>query len=326
MPVNTGRFKQKLRQAHASQRLQNYWEKKKRIPCSLRTEIDWQVLHKSYASLPLYQRWKLSKWKTHFCGTGKKLEERQYQRYSSCPFCLSPHEDTRHILQCLHPSACDNWNENMAKIHTWMTNNKGDPDMIQNIVGRLNGWRRGEPAPDDLSTNPILQLAIRHQNRIGWENLLEGFISKEWRKVQHHYLTTINSPRSAVCWWAKAQRQIWNLILSMWDNRCKFLHEREGETIHKREQLDTTRAILNEWNKGRENLPSSHQNLFQGSILQRTTDTCKRQKQWLTSVWIARERYSPNTNPSYPNNTAYDSYNKWKKRKWKEDDNDAPPD
>ena len=198
--------------------------------------------------------------------------------------------------------------------------------MVQNIVGRINAWRRRGPVPDNLSTNPHLNQAIRHQNRIGWENFLEGFISQEWRHVQQQYLITINSPRSALCWWAKAQRQIWNFILTMWDNRCKFLHEREGETIHRREQLDTTVAILHEWNKGQETLPTSHQTLFQGSILQRTTDSCKRQKQWLTSVWVARDRYSPTITPRYTNNTAYDSYNKWKKRKWKEEEEDAPPD
>ena len=197
--------------------------------------------------------------------------------------------------------------------------------MVQNIIGRINAWRNGERNPDNLSTNLRLKKAICHQNRIGWDNFLEGFISTEWRAVQHQYLTTIHSQRSAICWWAKAQRQIWELILAMWDNRCKFLHEQEGETTHKQEQLDTTTAILHEWIQGQDTLPPSHQNLFNGLVSQRTTDTCKRQKQWLTSIWLARDRFAPTTTPRYTNNTAFDQYSKWKKRKWKETTDDDPP-
>ena len=133
-----GRFKKRLRQACSSNRIQKYWNSKKRIPRSLHATIDWQLLNKTYTSLPLHQRWKLGKWKTHFCGVGKTLQDRRYQHYSSCPFCLSPQEDTRHVLQCSHPVAKQIWDDNLVKIHKWMLNNKGDPDMVQNIIGRIN--------------------------------------------------------------------------------------------------------------------------------------------------------------------------------------------
>ena len=94
-------------------------------------------------------------------------------------FCQTPHEDTQHVLQCPNITVKIEWDEQLNNLSQWMTENHGKPIMIQQIIGRLRTWQQHAPILPNNAITPLLRHAITHQTRIGWQNLLEGFLTKE---------------------------------------------------------------------------------------------------------------------------------------------------
>ena len=97
---------------------------------------------------------------------------------------------------------------------------------------------------------------------------------------------------------------MWELIIHLWKHRNKQVHDREGKSIHTIEQEDLDKAITHEWDKGINNLPDQYDNLFQNNIEQRLSNTIDRKRQWLASVWTARERQNGNYRFHNTANTA----------------------
>ena len=311
----TGNIKKQLFTILQLQRIRQYWYKNQRFPIGTRKFIDWDTIHRSYKLLNTTNLRTITKWNTGFCGVGQQLVKYNYQNYTNCPFCQTPHEDTQHVLQCPDITVQLEWDKQLNNLSQWMTDNQGEPIMIQQIIGRLRTWQRNEPILPNNATTPLLRHAISHQNRIGWQNLLEGFLTKEWVLIQEAYLTSINSRKSAILWWNKVQRKMWYIIIHMWKHRNKAVHERDGHTIHITEQEDINKAINHEWDIGLGNLPASHSNLFNKSRTIHLSDTYHRQRQWLASVWTAKERCDPTRDPVNASNTAFQRYQQWKKRK-----------
>ena len=69
---------------------------------------------------------------------------------------------------------------------------------------------------------------------------------------------------------------MWELIIQLWKNRNKQVHDREGKSIHTIEQDHLDKAITFEWDKGISNLSNQYENLFNSSIEQRLMDTADR--------------------------------------------------
>ena len=76
-------------------------------------------------------------------------------------------ETTLHVLQCTHPTVTLLWDTKLNKLGTWMTENDGDPNLIQQLIGRLRTWQRNAPLLDNNATSTLLRHAITHQNRLG---------------------------------------------------------------------------------------------------------------------------------------------------------------
>ena len=134
--------------------------------------------------------------------------------------------------------------------------------MVQQIIGGLCNWQRDAPLLPNNATTPLLHHTITHQNRIGWKNMIEGFITKQWALIQAEYLESINSHKSAILWWTKVQRKLWDIIIHMWKHRNSAVHDRDGSTIHITKQEDLHNTINHEWDIGLGNLPDIHSNLF----------------------------------------------------------------
>ena len=163
----TGNFRKRLKTLLQHNRIRQYWYKKNKFHIGARKFIDWETLHKSYSSIPSSKLRTITKWNTGFCGVGKQLVRYKYQKYANCPFCQAHTEDTTHILPCKHQQVQEVWDEQLNLLHQWLTDNDGDPMMIQQIIGRLRSWKRQEPLPQNNAHTFKLRTAITHQNRIG---------------------------------------------------------------------------------------------------------------------------------------------------------------
>ena len=105
--------------------------------------------------------------------------------------------------------------------------------------------------------------------------------------MEEYFLTT-RTKRSAKLWVVQMQRRIWEIAWRLWQDRNETLHG-DGNAIHSHEMEAIRGAIQTEWDRGVEDLPACHSDLFRGRLQQRLDATVHAQKMWLASVWLARD-------------------------------------
>ena len=101
----------------------------------------------------------------------------------------------------------------------------------------------------------------------------------------------------------------------MWSFRNKQVHNRNGTSVHIIEHDDIQSAINHEWDKGLQNLPPTYSTLFPSHKDMILSDSIKSQRQWLASVWSARDRHQDTVLPIPTTNTSSQRYSKWKNQK-----------
>ena len=291
-------------------RIRAHWKKKGKFNSYTERMIDWDHTHKSHkTTTPGFHQF-ISKWISGFCGVGVMMKLWKFQAHSKCPRCQMENESTMHILKCPQPSAHSLWKEEMNNLDEWMKQNGAQPELRVCIVENLQSWHDGSPYPSTRYLNPTLQTAIKKQDLLGWTAFIEGFLAKEWKQCQKEYMQ--GTQRSPDLWMAKLQKKIWQITWTMWEHRNKHLHS-DDYPIHQFALSELNTAIITEHTRGLDNLPKKYQRLFKGSIQERYADNIHQKRQWLTSVWAAREQY---TNERI-NNAETESrifYSRWRRR------------
>ena len=299
-----------LTQNIESERIREFWKKKGKFTPYTERFIDWEHVHKSHRRVtPAFHQF-LSKWITGFCGVGAMMKIWKFQTHSKCPRCQMDNENTSHVLQCPHPSAHSLWKEEMKSLDQWMKNNQLHPELRECIVTNLQSWHDGSPYPAKRYTNQILQRAITKQDLIGWRAFIEGFIVIEWKQCQREFM--LSTQRSPDLLFAKLQQKIWELVWTMWEHRNKHLHS-DDYPIHQFELSELNTTIIAELLKGTAELPRRYHRLFKGTVQERMNDNIYQKRQWLTSVWAARERGGADRTQN-TNSESRVFYTCWKRR------------
>ena len=292
--------------------IRDYWIKKKKFTPYTERWVDWKILHKSINGLNRNRQQWHSKWLSGFCGVGVMMQLYQSHYHSKCPRCLSDRENVNHVMQCPHPKAREKWKETVEKLEIWLVDNDAHPEMKKTIISSLQAWNETKPFPTVMTNNVTLKEAVKQQDQIGWRPFLDGFISTQWRQCQKEHMEKNQSTKSPELWMAKMQRKLWNIPWEMWDSRNKLLHD-ENNFIHKQEEKELQQNITIEMRKGMDGLPRRYQRLFKDSLEDRIMETAIQQKQWLTSVWAARDRVSEDGFLT-GDGTAMPFFDKWKCR------------
>ena len=119
------------------------------------------------------------------------------------------------------------------------------------------------------------------------------------------------SRRSPDLWIAKLQHKIWQIVWTMWEHRNIHLHS-DNYPIHQFELAELNSTIITELIKGPTNLPRRYHRLFKGSIQERLKDNIHQKRQWLTSVWSARELITNESTNDYITSRVF--YERWKNK------------
>ena len=199
----------------------------------------------------------------------------------------------------------------MKTLTQWIEDNEGPSELASAITSNLTAWRQQSTFPP-LPENRLLRAAVLHQDSIGWRSYLDGFISVKWKIVIEQHFVLNHSKKSAELWLSKLVRQIWNLQWELWMDRNETLHG-EGNTIHLEEITAINEELIKQWMEGVSDLPRTrYQHLFSGEFRTLYQKDHHQKRQWLTSVWLAREKYS-NT-PVTRNQIADNFFQRWQRR------------
>jgi len=143
----------------------------------------------------------------------------------------------------------------------------------------LQAWHDNTELPGDPETP-------NHQAHIGWDMLLDGWLSLEWRAQQAAYWAQWKHQKSSKWWMVELIKKLWNISWDLWDHRNEALHKETStqETILDSRTNGTIRWLL----RGRpqvvlhDALP-----LFKGTLAELLQHPKPYKDQWIASVKAA---------------------------------------
>ena len=212
------------------QRAIQYWTRRGRCSFQTHRSIDWRAFGKAMSSLPKNKSQCLTKLFSGFHATGKNMHRRKQWSSPACPFCDHP-EDHIHIFQCQSPQASKHFQTAWETLDEWL--NKTTSLAIAEAVTDLLLEHRNQTDRTDMSPGwgPSLCDLVNHQRSIGPRSFAEGLLSTKWEEIQNdYYVENQDTRHSAAVWVQHLIQHISTLYHSMWKQRCKVVHSKEGQT------------------------------------------------------------------------------------------------
>jgi len=126
------------------------------------------------------------------------------------------------------------------------------------------------------------------QNRIGWDRLLDGWLSQCWRHQQEQVWSQIHSKKSSQRWMSAFIQKLWDITWDMWDHQNKELHlggQDQQQILH-----STVNAQIEAAYKGRaQQLPRDALHLLHNPKTMVLQYPIESKQLWLTSIQAAQQ-------------------------------------
>ena len=236
-------------------------------------------------ALPLQQQQWVSKHVSGFCGVGKMMKLWKKWPDSSCPRCGEAIEDSAHVWQCQETNFLDVWDKSIENLRQWMISNQTQPGIQAAICSGLQAWKHNTERPPVASWFARLQEALKMQDQLGWQALLEGCFSTKWQGVQQLYYVWMGIRKTGRCWLSTLIQKLWEVAWDQWEHRNGYVHVKGSNAI----MLQKVRSEIRiQFHQGQQMLPECDHQQF-NHTLQSLLDAPIGQ-QWLANVQAARQR------------------------------------
>jgi hypothetical protein len=149
-------------------RLVDYWVHIGRFSADYQNRISWKTVERTAAILSAANKRFVSKWVSEECGVSTTLTKWNHRYINGCPFCLSPNENTEHVLCCPHESANRIWCEQLSSLDTKLRKLHTQPNLHKLIISRLRTWHDNNTEEVTFTVERDIATAIAHQTVIGW--------------------------------------------------------------------------------------------------------------------------------------------------------------
>jgi len=133
----------------------------------------------------------------------------------------------------------------------------------------------------------FLELAIE-QDTIGWDNFTEGKISSVFRELQHKYLVSIDSRKTALQWTSQLISKLLLLLHTQWIYRNAVVHKRTRDGLKKKEGAYITSKIHQQFALGNLMLDKDDSFLLRTTAKDILALSGIEKKTWLRAVTAAR--------------------------------------
>jgi hypothetical protein len=181
------------------------------------------------------------------------------------PCCMhGDNEDWRHVLSCKSLDAElireDSWSK-LRKVmdkwgmsqDMWLTIENGVRHYIMSPKKREDDKMPAEPSPPFGTTfyapRNRLKVPFRAQSRIGWDNFLKGWLSRDWIMCMDHHFESTGSKLTCQECITKIIMSLWEHMDRLWTYLNNRYHENTNQQVarYKMEALD--RSYDEMWEK-----------------------------------------------------------------------------
>jgi len=215
-----------LRQAAAAPAYWDYLRKRYNWSQADLNGIQWTALATALNSFPLNDQRRL----ILFIHDKLPLRTSKFHPHMGsqlCPSCRRDPEDKWHFLQCQHPDRRQQFEKLRKTLIALTLKYTLHPGLLTAYWLGLLSVRTNTPYPPDLhELPPPLQIAVRHQARLGWLQLFHGRMTRQWAQAVD-YLNPHIAP-SGTQIMLKFLQTVWSYVLATWTIRNRHLHNDAG--------------------------------------------------------------------------------------------------
>ena len=271
-------------------------------------EVDWDAMEVKMASTPDQHRIWITKHVSGFCGTNHMLNKRSSSNSTICPCCKDPDiiENTLHQLHCKDLQRVELWENSVKSLKKWLTFKQTSPLLLIGIIRYVSGKGVDTYSCVENNTHDLRILSVS-QDMIGWNNFMEGKISKRFQMIQQQHYTDIDSKFSSHKWSSDLISRLLLMIHKQWIQRNNVVHKRRKDGLKHKEGIKVKRKIEALCAEGENMLEPEDQYLMDAPLeCIQEWDGIKK-KIWIRSVEAAkavkRMRYTEKTAPTltFPN-------------------------
>jgi hypothetical protein len=189
-----GRLENIIHQTLYHEAAQAYIEKKHGLTAAKMKDVQTANLHKYLSHIRPHERANVVKLIHRWAPTYDLLHKQGRHPMPTCPRCKTNNETAMHLFCCSHKSAEDDRQEALQKFVDTLQDANGPAPVIQTFIDKLSDTLHiTQKIPVVQKTTkeftPIqeraMQKAVQHQNVIGWENLLRGYVSQFWTHIYY---------------------------------------------------------------------------------------------------------------------------------------------
>ena len=117
-----------------------------------------------------------------------------------------------------------------TEVKAGMENTNTEPAIQHAPLAGFHAWRQGKPNSETAQTTSA-DNAEQSQNKIGWQNIMEGSPTKEWAEAQQQWYDWRKSGRAGKRWITSLVKKLAETSWQMWDHRNKVKRKRYQHAI-----------------------------------------------------------------------------------------------
>ena len=203
-----------------------------------------------------------------------KQVHRQNRLQQRCPTCDTAEvEDRDHVMRCSNLDR-DKWRAEMkAKMEETLHQLQTDPGLTRIFMEGVHKWLQGAETLQVDQYPQKFRTLITQQNAIGWRQLFNGRLSREWARHQNEYLylqrlkrqdEAGNSPyalrsgsdrRDGNSWTVAIIGALWEQWFLVWSIRNEAVHGHDQTTRAQQRQTRNRIRLQDIYNRSQEMEP-----------------------------------------------------------------------
>lgn len=173
-----------------------YWSKTRERGGRQFDDVDWDGIHDAINKLPKHRQHWIAKHVLGECRVNTVMVKRKEKTCNKCKRCGEV-ETTSHVWKCRAPESLALWQQSLSKLRAHLTKTNTDPHLQAEILDGLLAWYC--PSTNALPNTHLNQ----RQSLVGWDFIVEGWITQEWRQRQSNYLI-LHQQRASVHRWVSS--------------------------------------------------------------------------------------------------------------------------
>jgi hypothetical protein len=185
--------------------------------------IFWKGVERAMKKFPKMFRTWITKHVSHFCGTNLQLSRFDYGHSNECPSCGDKNESSKHINRCTESGRTDMFHHSIRDLQAWMEAHHTDDELSTIIVKYLTG--RGNKSMTECLTFPSsYTLLAEYQDKLGWDNFLEGRILSLMVEEQRIHIKSCSTVYTVESWATGMIEHLLGITHKQWVYRNARVH------------------------------------------------------------------------------------------------------